>query len=64
MSYENHYIGAEEHVIGDSMTDYHRYLPHNCINFDLLSQSVQDRLNAFYTFCTGFANQGFFQKQF
>ena len=59
MSYENHYIGAEEHVIGDSMTDYHRYLPHNCINFDLLSQSVQDRLNAFYTFCTGFAKPGF-----
>ena len=59
MSYENHYIGAEEHVIGGSMTDYHRYLPHDCINFDLLSQSVQDRLNAFYTFCTGFAKPGF-----
>lgn len=59
MAYENHYIGAEEHVICDRMTDYHRYIPYDCIKYDLLPEEVQDRMINYYSFCKGFAQPGF-----
>lgn len=59
MSYEDHYIGAEEHVILDGMIDYHRYLPYDCVKFELISDAPASRLKAFYDFCKCRAEIGF-----
>jgi hypothetical protein len=59
MSYENHYIGAEEHVILQGMTDYHRYLPYDCIHFDLIADAPRQRAQSYYEFIKTFAKVGF-----
>lgn len=59
MSYENHYIGAEEHVILQGMTDYHRYLPYDCIHFDLIADAPRQRAESYYEFIKTFAKVGY-----
>jgi len=59
MSYENHYIGAEEHVIGSGMINYHRYLPYDCIKPELLVTEASYKINDIYEFCKTRAKIGF-----
>lgn len=59
MSYEDHYIGAEEHVIGSGMIDYHRYVPHEYIKSELLAVEASNKLNNFYEFCKTRAQIGY-----
>jgi len=58
----DHYIGAEEHVILEGMTDYHRYIPHPYVDFSVLDDAPKSRLEAYYDFCTGFAKTGMISK--
>ncbi len=58
----NHYIGAEEHVIGDAMTDYHRYIPYPYVDFSLIGDAAKSRLENYYTYCTKFAATGYIPK--
>tara|TARA_B100001287_G_C22637912_1_gene508570 strand:- start:181 stop:1038 length:858 start_codon:yes stop_codon:yes gene_type:complete len=58
----DHYMGAEEHVIGDAMTDYHRYIPHPYVDFDLVKDGAKSRLDKYFTYCTEFAATGFIPK--
>jgi len=59
MSYEDHYIGAEEHVIGDGMINYHRYIPYEYIKPELLKTEASWRIDQFYEFCKSRAKLGF-----
>lgn len=59
MSYENHYIGAEEHVILEGMTDYHRYLPYDCIHFDYIDDLPKQKILSYFEFIKTFAKIGY-----
>lgn len=59
MSYEDHYIGAEEHVIGSGMINYHRYIPHEYIKPELLVTEASYKLTDFYEFCKSRAKIGY-----
>ena len=59
MSYENHYIGAEEHVIGSGMINYHRYIPHEYIKPELLVTEASYKINDIYEFCKTRARIGY-----
>lgn len=69
MTYTDHYMGAQEHSITNrSFLNYHRYVPHEYIKFDLIDQTAAEKIESFYDFFVeenkelGFIKQSMLKK--